>query len=249
MAPKKSSVSFVKASELEAFHKAVCSVLQKTLSHQVEMKPTINGWKSLMASTDARVSFQMYPKRSEFHETAENDLGHRCPVLPFPNISKVFPTWIFCWDEWIKSDVDQYDLIAFSICFFGGGGQKKTQLLRAEWANPARQGSLAAQPHWHIDPNLLDLDFWNGKPSEVAKIETTNMPLQELPIPGGNLVTPAFWSLQKLHLGMGGWHHGVNSPTCWQHPLDFSDRNELLKWLSKTLVYVSSEIGKASVSS
>jgi len=102
-----------------------------------------------------------------------------------------------------------------------------------EW-NPSHRGRDSAQPHWHIDPKIIDLPSWGFEQSNKGG-------LQELSDPEGELVAPGlkFWSLRRLHLGMAGWTHRQDHPQCWQHKLDL---DIIAEWLKRVLAYCKREL-------
>ena len=228
--------------QLDQFHVAVADAFRDGLGIKLAVQPFDDcvDWKSALPSTE--VFFTAKPATSEkmieFLQDRSLAFGFNCP-------GALVPLWVSWGEKWVKAPAARnrrrpgpsLDLIGVSICFYAGNTAKqKTQILRAEWDNPSQRGANAAQPHWHIDPDLIDLPSW----SPEQKLEAPES-LEELPIAERSLVSiePGFWGLQRLHLGMAGWTHHTDSPKCWQHKIEL---NAISEWLKRVLIYCRSEL-------
>jgi hypothetical protein len=202
-------------------------------------------WRGALAGT--KVFFVAKPAANnamvEFLEDSSIAFGISEP-------GALVPLWVSWGEEWVKAASTQrrrrteptLDLVGVSLCFYAGNAaKKKTQILRAEWDNTFQRGNNAAQPHWHIDPNLIDFPSWKSEQPPQAPEGLEELPATETPlIP----VEPGFWELQRLHLGMGGWRHHADSPQCWQHKLEL----ELVAaWLQRVLVYCKNELPRVTI--
>lgn len=204
------SAEQVTEGQLGQFHAAVAAAFDAGLKLKLGVRQADEtlDWKGALVAT--KVFFAAKPVTND---TRVEFLDDRMIAFSISDPGASIPLWVSWREEWVKALAGRQrgraeptlDLVGVSICFFAGNAaKKKTQILRAEWDNPKHRGNDAAQPHWHIDPNLIDLPSWKAEtPVQVAG------GLEELTTQEGLLVAlePGFWELQRLHLGMAGWKH------------------------------------------
>lgn len=246
--------SGVDRTALENFHSSVAIAFSKAVkvSSKIHMLGEITDWESAVAGT--KVYFEMRPSKEVGPlETFVGDRGGQRILYLLSEEGSPVSTWSSWSEEWCKKATDPkerkpkpaLDLIGFSLAFYVGNqwGQK-TQVIRAEWDDPTRRGPDAAQPHWHIDPKLLDVPSWEESPfADVASEEAGDLNADEIT---ENLSAPGFWSLKKLHLGMAGWSHANEPPRCWQHDIGVPQLKEIAGWVSKVIAYCKREMEKVA---
>ena len=235
--------------QLARFHLEAAEAFCGYVKQKLEIRPRggAGGWEDVLIGK--HIFFELVPSDGgpnfEIMHTAHGD----DVLLPFPaqNFTDT-PIWTAWSEEWVKAESlgkkrSTWELVGFSLRFaVGSSGKQKTQLLRAEWDNPSQRGGLSAQPHWHVDPSLLDVGFWSPEPP------ASEGSLEELPVGsvtidslGAEPNRTAFWSISELHLGMAGWTAALESPKCWQLLVDFEDLAKSIEWLTKVLSYASTE--------
>jgi hypothetical protein len=222
--------------EIDRFHNLVGESFLTSLQLKLQVKQVAElfNWKAALPGMTVFYTAKPLIKATpvEYYDTQ--------PLFTFSEPDIKIPLWVSWGEEWIKSQAVRsrsatnatLDLVGVSLCFHvGNSRQQKTQILRAEWDNPNRRGRDAAQPHWHIDPNIIDLPSWGFEQSNQVKEG-----LQELSGLENERVSPGlnFWSLHRLHLGMAGWTHRQDHPKCWQHKLDL---DIIAEWLRRVLAY------------
>lgn len=239
--------------QLAQFHVAVEKAFSDAFAISLQINSTVEGfdWKSALPTS--KVYFAAKPTRkSLIVESRNEDRGGQRFLFGFSEPDAVVPLWVSWSEEWVKTSASStrrrtspmLDLIGVSIGFYAGNANKeKTQILRSEWDNPKARGNEAAQPHWHIDPNIIDLPSWSRE-QPVSKTNADG--LEELSVAEGTLVPldPGFWSLQRLHLGMAGWKHRPENPQCWQHKLELET---IAEWLGRVLAYCKNELPRVTV--
>lgn len=225
--------------QLAQFHVAVEKAFSDAFALNLKIKPFDEKFDWKPALPTAKVFFAAKPASANLIVEYRNEgRGGQKVLFNFTAPDANIPLWVSWSEEWIKSgDVSSrrktqpmLDLIGVSLGFFAGNANKeKIQILRAEWDNPKARGNEAAQPHWHVDPNLID---WN---QDLLVQSSDSGGLEELTVPGETLVSidPGSWSLQRLHLGMAGWKHQQESPQCWQHKLELGTLSDWLKRVLK----------------
>ena len=241
------SAEQVTGGQLGEFHADIAAAFDAVLELKLRVRQVDEtlDWKGVLVAT--KVFFTAIPSTYGALVEFSGD-GTIAFCISEPGAS--VPLWVSWREEWVKALANRrrgrteptLDLVGVSICFFAGNAaQMKTQILRAEWDNPKHRGKDAAQPHWHIDPSLLDLPSWKTEtPTQVTG------GLEELTLQEGLLVAlePGFWNLQRLHLGMAGWKHRGNSPVCWQHKLELESISE---WLGRVLAYCKNELPRVTI--
>jgi hypothetical protein len=239
--------------QLAQFHVAVEKAFSDAFAISLQIDSSNEGFDWQSALPTSKVFFAAKPTRkSLIVESRNEERGGQKFLFGFSEPGAIVPLWVSWSEEWIKTKVasrgrqpiPMLDLIGVSVGFYAGYANKeKTQILRAEWDNPKARGNEAAQPHWHIDPNLIDLPSWSRE--QPIQRATANG-LEELSAAEGTLVTldPGFWSLQRLHLGMAGWKHRNDSPECWQHKLEL---DIIAEWLGRVLVYCKTELPRVTI--
>ena len=237
--------------QLDHFHLEVAGAFCGFVKQKLEIRPAggAGGWEDVLIGK--HVFFELVPSDGGYFEIMHTEHGDDV-LLPFAaqNFTNT-PIWTAWSEEWVKAESlgkkrSTWELVEFSLRFaVGSSGKQKTLLLRAEWDNPSQRGGLSAQPHWHIDPSLLDVGFWSPKPPALEGS------LQELPVGsvtidslGAEPNRTAFWSISELHLGMAGWTAALESPKCWQLLVDFEDLAKSIEWLAKVLSYASTEFDR-----
>lgn len=237
---------------LSKFHTRIAEVFTAAVKvpSKIVIQSSTDDWEKSLPGTV--VFFEMRPKvQNAVFETLAGEIGGLKILFPFGSDAGTYPSWVAWSEEWKKRPTDtqpkgrssrpKLDLIGVSLTFYAGNEwQQKTQVVRAEWDNPTKRGTKAAQPHWHIDSNLFDVQSWG------ALLPPMPTGLEELPpyIPGVEEVQPGFWSMQKLHFGMSGWLHAEAAPQCWQTPLGKNNLDEIVVWAGRVLEYCRSELAK-----
>ena len=240
---------------LTKFHTRIAEAFTAAVKVQSKIvSPSLaNDWDKSLPGTV--VFFEMRPKQQAVvFETFVAEIGGQKVLFPFTSDAGAYPTWVAWSEEWKKRPTDigskgrsgppKLDLIGVSLTFYAGNEwQQKTQVVRAEWDNPTERGSNAAQPHWHIDSNLFDVQSWGEiLPQYSAGLE--ELPTNTLTT---EAVQPGFWSMQKLHFGMSGWLHAKSAPQCWQNPLRKNDLGNIVVWAGRVLEYCRSELTKLAI--
>jgi len=239
--------------QLAQFHVDVEKAFSDAFAISLQIDSSNEGfdWKSALPTS--KVFFAAKPTRKSLVVESSNEKrGGQKFLFGFSKPDAIVPLWVSWSEEWVKTSIPStrrkpapmLDLTGVSIGFYAGYANiEKTQILRSEWDNPKARGNEAAQPHWHIDPNLIDLPSW-GREQPVSSVAADG--LEELSVAEGTLVPldPAFWSLQRLHLGMAGWRHRQESPQCWQHKLELEIITE---WLGRVLVYCKTELPRVTI--
>jgi hypothetical protein len=238
---------------LSQLHSKIAGVFsaQVGFKSKIVLAPELTDWETSVATT--RVHFEMYPSENTVViERFRGDVGGEKTIFPFARAGASVPLWVSWSEAWVKRASDNkiykgrpfLELIGFSLAFYAGNEwRQKTQLLRAEWDDPANRGPLSAQPHWHIDPKLLDLPSWEP----IAVQFPTVGALEELPmepLSPTQPIDPGFWSLEKLHLGMAGWVHTNSVPSCWQQKMIPPKLQDISIWLGKVMAYCAAELPK-----
>lgn len=240
------NVEKISDQEIGQFHNQLIEAFSTCLQLELQIKQVDEqlNWKAALPGTSV-----LYTAKSASQKTIV-DFHDRQQIFRFSDHHQMAPLWVYWGEKWKKSQIAQsrnmakatLDLVGVKLCFHVGNfGQQKTQILRAEWDNPKLQGNEVAQPHWHIDPNLMDLPS-KGRdyPVPVSGGLVELSALQE----GLAVSAPNSLSLRRLHLGMGGWRHQEAHPQCWQHKLDL---DTIAEWLKRVLVYCKNELPKIAV--
>jgi len=232
--------------EINRFHTLVGESFLTSLQLKLQVKQVAEqlNWKAALPGTTVFYTAKPVVK------AAPIEFNDNQPLFCFSEPNIKVPLWVSWGEEWKKSQAVRsrgatkatLDLVGVSLSFHvGNSRQQKTQILRAEWDNPNRRGNKSAQPHWHIDPNIIDLPSWGFEQSNQVKEGLQELsPLENEPVsPGLN-----FWSLRRLHLGMAGWTHRHDDPQCWQHRLDLDN---IAEWLKRVLAYCKNELPKIAI--
>jgi hypothetical protein len=235
----------VTGGKLGQLHGELSSVLSELVRPQavVEQSDEMLDWTSALPGTTVRFGAKPATRASTVGFWNERDQRGQRVLFRFDDANDIVPLWVSWSEEWVKSPpvagarrpLATLDFVGMSLCCYAGL-KEKTQLIRADWDNQEKRGREAAQPHWHIDRNLIDLPAWSQHPQPME-----SEALQELPPEGVPLLSPepGLWSLQRLHLGMGGWSHPGASFACWQHQLDLSAAPH---WLRRVLEHCRKEL-------
>lgn len=229
---------------------------QKFKSRLGDERVTIVGaekkWKEASASSrsPAKISFRFCDV--DCSERVTRERGEAQVVFALcrcPEDQKCL--WFGWYDEWKKVGADSYLFVGASMSFYlGYAGRDKTQILRAEWDSTAIRASNAAQPHWHVDTQLM-VDFESrsflpiqrddryqvvteGGLEELMPSQAENV-LEELGA-SANERSVQDLNMSGMHLGMGGWRNSSSHPACWQCPIE--DHAQLIDWADFTLASV-----------
>jgi hypothetical protein len=243
------NVEKISDQEIEKFHSQLIEAFSTCLQLELQIEQVDKqlNWKAALPGISV-----LYTAKSASRKTIVNFQDGQ-QMFSFSEPDRMAPLWVYWGEKWKKTQVVQsrktaaatLDLVGVKLCFHVGNfGQKKTQILRAEWDNPKLQGNevaQVAQPHWHIDPNLMDIPS-NGCDNPVP----VSGGLVELPATQEGLAfsAPNSLSLQRLHLGMAGWRNQETHPQCWQHKLDL---DAIAEWLKRVLVYCKSELPNITI--
>lgn len=232
--------------QVKQFHAAVEQAFSTVFSVGLKVGVSEEGFDWLAAIPGAAVYFQGKPSReNQDFEFYNSQLGGNRILFRLNEITAL-PLWVSWSEEWKKASVGSrrkhepaLNLVGVSVGFYTGVPRRdKTLLIRAEWDNPNQRGNEAAQPHWHIDPNLIDLPSWNSEFS-VGNTPAAGA-LEELSVEeGASTIALGFHSLQRLHLGMAGWMHENDNPRCWQHRLELGT---VADWVKAVLRYSKTEL-------
>jgi hypothetical protein len=235
-------VEKVNSSKLSNFHGSIEAAFRSCLDLHLRIVPKNEhfDWEAALPGTI--VFFEAKPSSSLIEA---QHLADRTIVFLFAELPNGVPLYVAWGEQWVKNPTRGTDrepslaLVGVSAQFYIGSTPRiKTQLIRAEWDNPMRRGNDAAQPHWHIDPNVIDIPFW--APSHSTGSEQ----LEELPATSNeDMGGPSFWAAQRLHLGMGGWLHFSDNPRCWQHAIEPAS---ITIWLERVLTYCKVELPRVT---
>ena len=239
---------------LKLHHKIAAAFSSRVaIKAKIASVPNLADWESAVAGT--AVYFEMFPAEGTVAvERFSGSLRGAKTIFSFETGGNKVPLWVSWSEEWVKRASDKktfkgrptLELIGFSLTFYAGlQWREKTPLIRADWDDPLHRGSESAQPHWHIDPSILDLPSWEA----ISAPLTVDEKLQELPVPPREqpeTVEAGFFSLEKLHLGMAGWRHAASIPRCWQQKMEPPHLADVPVWLDKVLGYFASELTKVT---
>jgi hypothetical protein len=214
------------------------------------------GWSGVATGTE--INFELDVVKTDEEEpdpegTAfdriERDLGGRVFVFRLLKQPPEDPTlWAGWYEQWVAAGDGKFNLVGLSWTFYWGVLYRpRKAILRAEWDSLQYRSKRAAQPHWHIDPDLL-VDSYHLIPAEASATQAEG-DLIELPAEDIGLVEitePTGMqelSMKGMHLAMGGWDHAKTHPGCWRYALP-ATWNEITKWAERTLTYAKEQFEK-----
>lgn len=241
------SAEQVTEGQLGQFHADIAAAFDTGLNLDLTIRQVDEtlDWKAALVST--RVFFAAKPSTNSARVEFQDNGKIAFSINQRDDASLLL--WVSWGEQWVKSTGRQrgrtgptLDLVGVSICFLAGNAPKKrTQILRAEWDNPNRRGNDAAQPHWHIDPSLMDLPFCRAEGRAQVTGDLEELTAQENSF---RELEPGFVGLKRLHLGMAGWKNRGDSPVCWQHRLELE---YIADWLGRVLVYCKKELPRITI--
>ena len=234
--------------------KTLHETLEKRLRNLTRMQFSIRShdpdWEQAVkrSTTTFGISFDMFCRgHTEF---GQRKRGGRCPVFPLGQDPLSFEdqAWAGWHEEWYCNGRNVLDLIAVGWTFFWGiGGRlgREQEVLRAEWDQlpdaidqSHRRGGFAAQPHWHLDTDVMP--GYSRPVSSQSRVDDSGV-LEELPFDVesaleeiGDSIGIQQLDLSGMHLGMGGWENHEDHPRCWQKQVS-EDWGELALWAERTL--------------
>jgi hypothetical protein len=214
------------------------------------------GWGSVEAGTD--ISFELDVTQDDAwepgspgasYERIERDLGGRVFVFRLLQQPPEEPTlWAGWYEQWRATGGEKFNLVGLSWTFYWGVLYRpRKAILRAEWDSLQYRSPRAAQPHWHVDPDLL-VDSYRRVPATEPQY-LAGSDLIELPVEDTGLVEildPTGLqelSLQGMHLAMGGWQHADSHPGCWRYALP-AKWSEITNWAERTLTYAKEQFSR-----
>jgi len=246
-------------SKLEHLHAALMKQFKEVLGQKgrsnLSMKYSKNP-KDVPADS-ALTCELVYSNEGGFVDRAPRRRGAPQSVIILPTQFDGIRTpaaWVGWYEEWRRQGAKggTFDLVGASMTFFWGYiNRERTELLRAEWDTEHRGGGItAAQPHWHVDSDIVllhaesvraHLDSESDTEEALMELEMEEVSaLEEV-----NKQPPrAKLSLSPMHLGMGGWSHGKANPGRWQCKVRDNDITAFVDWAHVTLDYVIQEIGR-----
>lgn len=265
------------AKQIEQFHRRVEECLNRHTGQKITLRfnQTLEGtshhkeaWKT--ASLKDNVVFNMVTE-GDYVLVATGKSTHSSVAVRLKSSAPVgkYQSWITWSDTWVKQTPELFKLIGFSLGFYSGPASSnrdvRWKIVRAEWDDPQSRGGESAQPHWHIDPDVLDqsknLRAFGEDTASVFTEDTADPPVESLAVPDVMLPTTSLpqpsdtdlmdanVSMKHMHLGMGGWLHKRDKMpgSCWQYPLDDVKLDGCVGWIEHTLAYMSAEMKKLRV--
>lgn len=263
--------------QIEQFHRRVEGCLGRHTGQKITLQSSqgIHGvahnkeaWKT--AGPNKRIIFDMIVE-GDFVFVAtgrSNDSSVAVRLKGSAPVGK-YQSWITWSDTWVKRTPELFDFIGLSIGFYSGPASSdrdvRWKIVRAEWDDPRSRGEESAQPHWHVDPDVLDRkkslraltgDFASTPARDAAdgpieSLATANpmLPLTPILPPLDAESAEATLSMKHLHLGMSGWFYGRDKMpgSCWQHPLTDAKLDNCIDWIEHTLDYMTVEMEKLRV--
>jgi len=233
------------AGRIEAFHRLLEPRIHSLTTLHVVIRPARQDWKRVVKGLT--ISFDMVSR--DRSTIAQRKRGGPCPVFPVNPQSEPFENqvWATWHEEWRSLQHGDFDLIGAGWTFFWGIDGRlgwEQQVLRAEWdqvpetkGQTHRRGGLAAQPHWHVDTDMMvrySRPVSRGAPiagpTELEELTPPSRPaLQEKDSTG---IQPL--DVSGMHLGMGGWKNEDGHPGCWQMKVP-ENWAGLVDWAERTL--------------
>jgi hypothetical protein len=224
---------------IESVQRRIERQIGSVIGRRTVIKPQNNAWKK--ATRASRIAFDMFC--DGIPSTAERKRGGRCPVFPVtPDASALIDqVWASWHEEWQCEKKGDFDLVGVGWTFFWGVDgrlSRETEIVRAEWDHVKHRGGFAAQPHWHIDTEMM-VGFTRPRSTQPSVNEPAD--LVELPRPESDGLVEIGESLEiqgidvsGMHFGMGGWEHHDTHPRCWQSALT-TELTELVLWAERSL--------------
>lgn len=184
------------------------------------------------AAPGTTLEFGVLPERQELLEYADRRRGGRWPVVAYRATDSPEPcAWLGWRDAWVANADGTFAFRTAGWTVFWGrpGALEKVQLFRAEWDIACGYQAEVAQPHWHLDRDLVLLIQSSARGTDLSgdgEPFTADEGMQELDVSGP-------------HLGMAGWQNRGQYPKCWQAALE---AGQLGEWSVKTLELVLREL-------
>lgn len=172
----------------------------------------------------SRISYRLVGRSVKF---VERNRGERSTAVPFTDNALVG-----LHSEWDRKQ-GKYCLVGLSYSFFLRRNYDSffPQLLRAEWDHVLCRGDGVAQPHWHIDSEVLfEIPTSPRSPpaNEAEDLDSRSDTINE--------------DVSGIHLGMGGWtQNAEDSPRCWQNAVS---PEAVLRWTSALFTYMRQEFSR-----
>jgi len=227
----------IRAGEIDGFHAELEKGVKAVLGARVKIRTNIS-WTSsnfrgdfpfelwsthpveFALSRGRKVSVVALP-RSDDGQNHRPDLG----------TSPSLRAWVTWHEEWRKNPDDSFSLLTAAWTVFWGiqGDGNKMQVLRAEWD---QKNDVPANPHWHVDPTL-QVSPLPGEPPLILQALKPVSPSAGAAMAGEGL------TIDRSHLGMGGWEHQSPNPS-WRHP-SLHNTEPLCLWAVRTLEHLSSQ--------
>ena len=243
----------ITSDNINSLHNNVARVVREVTGTHLQIVSTSHrkDWESARKGSVVSFEFEPHPEHPTFALTdyIERNRGRRTFVFCLITQEQEDPTlWASWYEEW-KVDSqqdDRFDLIALSWTFYWGVyNRHRTNIIRADWDALYVRSQGAAQPHWHVDPSLLVNSYTRIR--RAPDIDAADDTLLELPHDYGGLeeIGQAPTGLQEvslggMHLGMGGWNHPGEHPSCWRRNLPTAWQ-EITEWVRKTLEYATDQ--------
>ena len=227
--------------EIAVLHSQWVERIRNVTGHSVRFRNLTESWEHVAVARNVAFDVVLAP----YAVYAERKRGGRCPVFPLrcAPANSDDDAWAGWYETWVCQKRQHFDLIGAGWTFFWGMEHRlgrDQQVIRAEWDQAEHRGRLVAQPHWHVDTDIM-VGYSTRHPS-VPSVPREGAVLQELP---AGLERQALeeispngvqeLDLSAIHLGMGGWLNDVGHPTCWQRHVRGACV-ELLDWSERTLL-------------
>lgn len=238
------------SANVERYHSKLLSKLNEETGLNLVLANRDSRWRN--ASKNTRFVFDVLS--AVYSSPAKRRRGGTCLAFPLdinPDLLEE-QLWASWHEDWKCSARSEFDLVGAGWTFFWGvdGRLNETQqILRAEWDQPLYRGVNVAQPHWHIDTDLMV--GYVSPPCSQTGLDRPG--LEELPqgTPGTLIEITAPEGIQEIsisgmHLGMAGWGHHDHHPKCWQM-LSAALLDELVVWSCRTLRITQQEFARLRI--
>ena len=245
----------VNKAHIDSLHANIITIARSQAETPLRMASPSHrrGWSRAAEGED--ISFELDVVKNDDHENdpksssfdrIERDLGGRVFVfrlLKQPDEKSTL--WAGWYEQWKAAGNEKFNLVGLSWTFYWGALYRPMKaILRAEWDSLQYRSPHAAQPHWHIDPDLLVDSYQripmqtssDGGDDDLIELPAEELGLIEITEPTGIQEL----SLKGMHLAMGGWNHANTHPGCWRLALP-GTWNEISKWTERTITYAKEQ--------
>jgi hypothetical protein len=245
----------VNRSHVDSLHTNIATIARAAAEMPLRITSSSHskGWIAAAAGTEINFELDVVKANEEQSDpkgTAvdriERELGGRVFVFRLLKQPPEDPTLRAGWyEQWVAAGDEKFNLVGLSWTFYWGVLYRpRKAILRAEWDSLQYRSKRAAQPHWHIDPDML-VDSYHPPPAEAcaAQAEGDLIELAAEDVGLVEIIEPTGLqelSLKGMHLAMGGWDHARIHPGCWRYTLP-ATWSEITKWAERTLTYAKEQ--------